>query len=345
MNKILTAAAFFILCMISTGAAAELNTESMKVFGRPGPETEPTKVEVIMAFLDIDNINSATQTFHASVFIGLTWKDLRLAHSSKGPIKYSLNNIWNPTLQILNEGSRIRKTFPEIVTIQPNGTVNYKQRYIGTFSQPMQLHDFPFDQHTFKLQLVAPGYTPKDVQFAPNKEFVDKGLPYAVLLSEDISLPDWEILQFKTENAPYQLVEGYKLAGYAFEFTAKRLAEYYVQKVIIPLLFIVMMSWVVFWIDPENSGTQIGVAATSMLTLMAYRFAIGTNIPKVPYTTRLDDFIFTSTLIVFLALAQVVVTSMLAQSNKKVAARRVDKISRIVFPVIFFTSAYLILLG
>jgi hypothetical protein len=345
MNKILTVAAVLILCMASTGAAAELTTGSMEIFGRPGPETEPTKVEVVMALLDIDDINSATQTFHASVFIGLTWKDLRLVHASKGPTKYSLNSIWNPNLQILNEGSRIRKTFPEIATVQPDGTVNYKQRYIGGFSQPLQLDDFPFDQHTFRLQLIAPGYTPRDVQFAPNKEFVDRGLPYAVRLSEDISLPDWKILQFKAENASYQLVEGYKIAGYAFEFKAERLVEYYVQKVIIPLLFIVMMSWVVFWIDPENSGTQIGVATTSMLTLIAYRFAIGTHIPKVPYTTRLDDFIFTSTLIVFLALVQVVVTSMLAQSNKKVAARRVDKISRIVFPVLFFTSAYLILLG
>ena len=112
-----------------------------------------------------------------------------------------------------------------------------------------------------------------------------------------------------------------------------------------PLLLIVMMSWVVFWIDPENSGTQIGVATTSILTLIAYRFAIDTHVPKVPYSTRLDDFIFTSTLIVFIALLQVVVTSMLAQCDKGITARRVDKISRIVFPVVFFIIAYLILLS
>ena len=111
-----------------------------------------------------------------------------------------------------------------------------------------------------------------------------------------------------------------------------------------PLIFIVMMSWVVFWIDPENSGTQIGVAATSMLTLIAYRFAIDTHVPKVPYNTRLDYFIFTSTLIIFIALLQVVVTSMLAQCNKGFTAKKVDNISRIVFPVVFFSSSFLILL-
>jgi hypothetical protein len=345
VNKKLITAIFFILFMVSTGADAELNTGSMKVIGRPGPETEPTKVEIVIGFLDIDSINSAAQTFNANVVIVLTWKDLRLAHLSSGPIKYPLNNIWNPTLQIANEGDRIRTTFPKIATVQPDGTVKYRQRYVGAFSHPMQLNDFPFDQHKFRIQLIAPGYTPEEIQLVPDKEFVDKGLPYAALISEVISLPDWKILEFKTENAPFQLVKGYKIAGYAFEFTAKRLVEYYLQKVIIPLLFIVMMSWVVFWIDPENSGTQIGVAATSMLTLIAYRFAIDTHVPKVPYNTRLDDFIFMSTLIVFIALVQVVITSMLSQSNKGSTARKIDKMSRIVFPVLFFTSTYLILLN
>ncbi len=345
MNKKLITTAFFILFMISTGVNAELNTQAMKVLSRPGPETGPTKIEIVIGFLDIDSINSATQSFEANVFIALTWKDLRLAHSGSGPVKYPLNKIWNPTLQILNEGGLIRKTFPEIATVQPDGTVNYKQRYVGKFSQALNVHDFPFDQHKFRLQLVAPAYTSEDIQFVPNKKLVDKGLPYALFLSKDMSLPDWEILDSKAGNAPYLILEGYELAGYASEFTAKRHVEYYLKKVIMPLLLIVMMSWVVFWIDPENAGTQIGVATTSILTLIAYRFAIDTHVPKVPYSTRLDDFIFMSTLIVFSALLQVVVTSMLAQCDKGHTARRIDKISRIVFPVVFFIIAYLILLG
>ena len=174
--------------------------------------------------------------------------------------------------------------------------------------------------------------------------WIDRGLPYAALIQNDISLPDWEILESKTENTPYFITKGFEKAGYAFEFSAKRRVEYYLLKVIMPLLLIVMMSWTGFWIDPENSGTQIGVASTSMLTLIAYRFAIDALVPKVSYTTRLDEFIFMSTLIVFIALVQVVTTSMLSQCNRGSTARKVDKISRIVFPVVFFSSSFLILL-
>jgi hypothetical protein len=67
-------------------------------------------------------------------------------------------------------------------------------------------------------------------------------------------------------------------------------------------------------------------------------------VPKVPYTTRIDEFVLMGTVIVFIALIQAVITSMLAQSNKVNLARKVDIISRIIFPVVFFMGAFFTLL-
>ena len=99
------------------------------------------------------------------------------------------------------------------------------------------------------------------------------------------------------------------------------------------------MSWLVFWIDPKESGSQISVAITAMLTLIAYRFSIGALVPKVSYLTRLDYFILGSTLMVFLSLLLVVITSNLAKSNQTQLALRIDRWSRIIFPsmLIFVT--------
>ena len=104
------------------------------------------------------------------------------------------------------------------------------------------------------------------------------------------------------------------------------------MKVIIPLVLILAMSWVVFWIDPTESGTQISVAITTMLTLIAYRFAIGTALPKVSYLTRLDYFILISTVLVYATLVEVVVTSTLAKRGKLERARKIDRWSRWLFP-------------
>jgi hypothetical protein len=99
------------------------------------------------------------------------------------------------------------------------------------------------------------------------------------------------------------------------------------------------MSWIVFWIDPTQSGTQISVAVTSMLTLIAYRFAIGTTLPKVSYLTRLDFFILASTVLVFTSLIEVVVTSILAHKEQLARARMIDRWARWLFPAAFILVA------
>jgi cadmium resistance protein CadD (predicted permease) len=107
-------------------------------------------------------------------------------------------------------------------------------------------------------------------------------------------------------------------------------------------VLIVMMSWLVFWIDPTLSSAQISVAVTSMLTLIAYRFAIGADVPKLPYLTLLDAFILLSSILVFLSLIEVMVTTALALNNRVETARMLDRHSRWVFPLVFLVASALL---
>jgi hypothetical protein len=125
------------------------------------------------------------------------------------------------------------------------------------------------------------------------------------------------------------------VAAFEFRFEAQRHVGYFVTKVILPLIFIVAMSWVVFWIDPVDAGSQVSVSVTAMLTLIAYRFAVGALLPKVSYLTRMDDFILASTVLVFLSLVEGVVTSRLAAGGRLAIARQMDRHARWVFPVAF----------
>src|SRR4029077_15977122 len=107
----------------------------------------------------------------------------------------------------------------------------------------------------------------------------------------------------------------------------------YILKVILPLVLIVMMSWSVFWIDPATSNSQISVAVTSMLTLIAYRFAIDSQLPRLPYMTRLDALFLTSTLLVFFSLIEVLVTTILDNNQQTERAKRLDRCCRALFPI------------
>src|SRR5207245_10376622 len=106
-------------------------------------------------------------------------------------------------------------------------------------------------------------------------------------------------------------------------------------KVILPLVLIVMMSWSVFWTDPTNSNTQFSIAVTSMLTLIAYRYAADSQLPRLPYMTRLDAFFLISTLLVFFSLVEVLVTTILDNNNQVARAKKLDRYCRVIVPMIF----------
>ncbi len=312
--------------------------QPMPRISRPEADKGPTKVYGGMWLIDIDSIDSSAQNFVANVFTIFRWKDPRLADPAGQPRIYKTDEIWNPGIQIANEIGIVRRTFPEVVEVEPDGTATYRQRFVGPFSQPLDLNAFPFDTQKFRLHVLATGNKPEDVQFVRDQAWIDSGLPKAAGIAKDISLPDWHIVDYDTVAAPYVVGPKVKVPGFAFDFTARRDKWHYIWKVILPLLLIVMMSWSVFWIDPSNAGTQIAVATTSMLTLIAYRFAVDTQVPKVPYMTKMDQFIVMGTVLVFLTLMQVVLTARLTQLGKKALAHKIDRLSRWVFPAVFIVA-------
>jgi len=298
--------------------------------GRPGEDEGPTEVRITVFVLDIDAIDNVNQSFDANVFVACRWRDSSLAHGGKGEISFPLTSVWHPRLQIVNR-QRMWMTFPEVVEVSPAGDVVYRQRGWGSFSQPLKLHDFPFDRQVFLIQLAAAGYTPEEVALIPDPE-------NASGIADDLSLPDWDIVNFLAETKPYkpQMAEEREgVAGFAVSFEARRHEGYYVAKVIVPLILIVAMACVVFWIDPKESSTRISVSVTTMLTLIAYRFAVGMNLPRVSYLTRLDYFILLSTVLIFSTLLEVVTISMLARRGKFDLARKIDFWSRWIFPAAF----------
>jgi hypothetical protein len=287
----------------------------------------------VEAFLiDVDDISTADQSFDANVFLSFRWHDPRLKHDGEGEVSRPVREVWNPRVQIVNQ-QKLWHTLPEIVEISSNGDVVYRQRFWGSFSQPLELKDFPFDSQAFTIQLAAAGYTPDEVELV-----ADPDAPGG--RAERFSVPDWEVTNWKVESGDYRSTPNEEAtAGFAFHFEADRDAGYFLVKVIIPLILIVAMSWVVFWIDPLESGTQISVAITTMLTLIAYRFAVGAFLPRISYLTRLDVFILASTFLVYCSLIQVVVTSWFAKSERIPLARRIDLWSRLLFPAVFALMA------
>ncbi len=294
----------------------------------PEAEKGPTRIYVTVFIKDVDSIDTLNQSFEAAVYMEARWRDPRLRHNSEREVARSLSEVWTPRMKIVNQ-QRVSQALPEFVEVSPSGEVVYRQQLWGSFSQPLALRDFPFDRQILRLQFLAAGYNPEEIEFVRDPDSVSG-------MTDNPSAPDWEFLDWKFEATPVVLSpEKQPLAGMAFSIEAERRQGFFYFKVIAPLIFIVAMSWLVFWIDPTQAATQISIAVTAMLTLIAYRFVLGASLPRLPYLTRLDYFILAATVLVFAALVQVVITSNYAKSDKLAKAQRIDRIARWVFPAAF----------
>jgi len=153
-------------------------------------------------------------------------------------------------------------------------------------------------------------------------------------LADLLNIPDWTVRAAHGEVEDFDLREFDRtLSLFVLTIDLSRHSRYYIFKVIVPLMFITMMSWIVFWISPEKFGPQIGLSATSMLTLIAFQFALTAELPKVSYFTLMDKLLFTSTTIVFLSLIVSASTAFLVTKGRGTLAQQIDFVCRWLFPL------------
>ncbi len=308
---------------------------NVRIDVRPNAGGPPTVISVGFRMIDLTEINDVKQTLTGDFAVLLTWTDARLSQLQGCEI--SLDKVWSPSLVFVNSG-RLIMTRPREVSIGPGGQVRYLQRYYGALASYHDLRDFPFDEHRFVVSLF-PIDSPEDkVRLVVDETFTGR--------RDLLNISDWEIQAVKGEIRRAKLEAfGEFHSFYDFVITARRFTDYYVWKVILPLCLIVAMSWCVFWIPPAQSDAQIGLSATSMLTLIAFIFATTNMVPELGYPTRLDLFIIGSTVLVFLALVQSVFTSYVVASDRKGVSFRLDRVCRFAFPLAFVVFMVVVLLG
>jgi hypothetical protein len=294
---------------------------------RPEADKGPTVVSIECFVIDVSKIDDREQTFEADISIRLQWQDPRLARTGgKEVITLPLTDIWNPRLRITNQRN-VDQHFPDVVRVDLYGTVAFEQRYSGDFTSIADIRDFPFDERTLSITLLAVDQPARDIKL----DFGDK----PVGRMDTFSIPNWKIGDVIPKTGTFSPFGMEKILRLDIEMSGERRSAYYIWSVIVPLLLIVMMSWSVFFVKPQHLSAQLAMAATSMLTLIAYRFAISNVLPPVSYMTRLDIFITGSTMFVFLALAEAVLTGTLADNAHGHFAEKMDSVARVLFPSAF----------
>ena len=313
-----------LACLIAPAWCATDMTMS-----RPNAGAGPTPVNVYLYLVDVFEVSGSDQAFNADVVVIAEWRDPKLAGRWTAIQSAKLEDVWEPRLQVVNQRGA-SALLAQRVEIHPEGLVRYRQRWSGRFTARMDLRDFPLDRQRFHVQVISLGYSRDEVELIPDLGGKRSGR------SEQLSITDWRLGPARMERADFEPTPGAKaLAGVQLIWEGKRQVGYYAVQVIFPLVMIVLMGWTALWIAPSMVPARVSVSVTTMLTLIAYRFALARFVPNLPYLTRFDYFTLGSTILIFLVLAIVAATTYLVGQNKAALAERIARWARLAFPVIF----------
>ena len=321
---------------LAQGGAAGCELGDYDPVQRPNPEGTPTEVGIGVYIVRLDRVDNVDESFRLDGFFTLAWRDERLAAvvraANRQQCRFALQQVWDPQLLFYNR-REMSLELPEAVTVDLNGDVHYVQRVQSTLVAPMDLRDFPMDRQSLPITFISYEYDPESVPLTLDETTASR--------ETDVPISGWEIDELVRRGGALEVESGgptaevSRFARFDYVFRVHRDIDYYVWRVIGPLTFIVLMSWAVFWIDPGNFSVQIGLASTSILTLVAFLFSLNNVLPPLSYLTRMDIFLFSSLVLAFLAFAEAVMTAVLKAGDREALALRIDRWARWVFPATF----------
>ncbi len=326
-----------LLLLLSLAASAE--PRRAWTLPEPGKAVE---VKVGVTFLDIEKVDAATSTYTVMGYLFYEWKDPRLAFRQLEPDHFHVyrnDEIWTPNLEIVNAVD-FHEMIPAEMLGHPDGTVLYKTHFVATLTTPLNLRQFPFDRQDLRFTVEPFDHSSDHVKLVWDRA--------KTRVAPDAFLAEWE-LSHALEAVPSLSVSDPSAPTFSrltFDMEMKRRPSYYLWKIVLQLTLLVALSWLVFFMEPQEIQTGLAVSLTLLLTIIAFGITTDSVLPKVGYRTWLDNFCQLCFFMVFLTAIENVLSYHLKVVQGRVeGARRVRVAARLVFPLAFVVGLLLLSLS
>ena len=298
---ILIVASVMLWCVASEAAPSGVANDP--ILQAPPSQGQPIDIAIGLHIINIASINEVTEQFEMDSYLFARWIDPRVAFTPSGPgdheRTYAVGKIWIPQLEMINAASP-RTRGDTSIRVAPDGTVNYAERSKVALSSRFALRRFPFDKQAL-LIIIHPFLAD-----GPRIRFklIDHATWTASEFESYSSLAQWKLNAIEPRVGTAPTYGGLTVPEARFAITVERRSSFYLWKVFLPLLLMVFLSWSVFWIEANDLSNQIQVAVTTILTVIAFAFAISATMPRLPYLTYIDAFFLECYIYVFLAVVE-----------------------------------------
>lgn len=307
------------------------------IFAADDPPAAPRKVVVGFKLESITQIDDAAQTFTAICHMQHRWQDPAVATGQRqvfleDAATARANETWRPYINFINETTESSRKHA-MLTISPEGRVDFDREFEVTLRCDFDLRSFPFDRQVLQFKMESFAYSAKEVLFEPDLARLKLG---------EIKLAQWEARNLRCETTLVRdEMDRDDYHRLTISLDVIRKSGYYVWQVFVPLFILFLIASTVFFLPVEDLSDRITVITTSLLTAVALSYTVRMDLPKIPYLTTIDR-LFVVTYVFFGAkILGMLIVRQLAEENAPLA-KKIDLVSRWAFPGAYLLADFLI---
>ncbi|WP_158623602.1 hypothetical protein [Corallococcus llansteffanensis] len=280
------------------------------------PGAGPRKVYVSFALSGLSSVDDVNETFDADFYMRLRWYDPTLVDTPLGNL--DAPPAWRPNLEIINAKSVSKQLEEDTYQLVAPGVVQTVNRYRVTLASNLDLRLFPFDEQD--LPILIEDFQHSKEELVLVHELVQGPLQRAESLAEcNAPLHGDDVLELAANGPSEWELHGVRVGtgmhrytffddvGYSrFNITVhvERRPQYYVFKLILVLMLLVLAPCVVFFLDPESLGERSGICITALLAIIAHNYIASTILPRIAYLCVMDYFMFGGQAVLFLLVVE-----------------------------------------
>ena len=217
--------------------------------------------------------------------------------------------------------------------------ITHEKKGNFTFSNDYNLKAFPFDRQLLKIKVADPTRNKESLELLADN-YTSKGLESFKLNGKIL---EWKIIDayanyYNEENS----IDGSISSGLEIILEIERNFQYYIFKIICPIILILLVCWSVLWIHPKELESKLTITIVCLLSLIAYNFVIDKDLPKLSYLTILDYIVLLS--YVFATIPNFIsIYSFEKHRVKNPVWKIIDKKSRVYGPATYLILVFFII--
>ena len=175
--------------------------------------------------------------------------------------------------------------------VNDGAQLTYKSKSVYKIKNAFNLKNFPFDKQSLRIFLRQDQNTIDEDRFLVSSWTMRKAEEF----KDQNSIQGWNIIDVQMNYKVYDhtLKDGF-YDGFELVFNIERKSRYYVYKIILPIILILIVCWSAVWIKPYEIESRLTITIVCLLSLIAYNFVIDADLPKLEYLTVMDYIILTS---------------------------------------------------